>query len=43
MKKRSLLTTGIVTLFLVAGSTSAFAGLAGIIAQGDFSVYKKAN
>jgi hypothetical protein len=41
MKKRSLLTTGIVALFLVAGSTSAFAGLAGIIAQGDFSVYKK--
>ena len=41
MKKLSLLTTGIVALFLVVGSTSAFAGLSGIIAQGDFSVYKK--
>ncbi|MCW5210738.1 hypothetical protein VU03_03225, partial [Desulfobulbus sp. N3] len=41
MKKISLLTTGIVALFLVAGSSSAFAGPSGIIAQGDFSVYQK--
>ena len=41
MKKICLLTTGIVALFLVVGSTNAFAGLSGIIAQGEFSVYKK--
>ncbi|WP_339134687.1 MAG: hypothetical protein WGN25_16035 [Candidatus Electrothrix sp. GW3-4] len=41
MKKISVLTTGILALFLVAGSTSAFARASGIIAQGEFSVYKK--
>ncbi|CAK8725759.1 hypothetical protein GMJAKD_17410 [Candidatus Electrothrix aarhusensis] len=41
MKKICLLTTGIVALFLVVGSTNAFAGPSGIIAQGEFSVYKK--
>ena len=41
MKKICLLTTGIISLFLVVGSTNAFAGLSGIIAQGEFSVYKK--
>ncbi len=41
MKKICLLATGIIALSLVAGNTSAFAGLSGIIAQGDFSMYQK--
>ncbi|XCN74045.1 MAG: hypothetical protein Q3M24_04610 [Candidatus Electrothrix aestuarii] len=36
MKKHYLLAAGIGVLFLIAGGTSAFAGLSGIIAQGDF-------
>ena len=41
MKKIRLLATGILALLLAAGSTSAFAGPSGIIAQGNFSVYKE--